>query len=139
MPAVTGLLASSHAMIAVINHQADKASIDTKYLDFIQEHVSPSLASLALCVGHDTLWKPLVHKILMTLRDKTSLVRLAALKTLYKLFVEVGDEFLILLPECLPFLSELLEDSSADVVDNTNNCIRYIEELSGEKLDDYLK
>jgi U3 small nucleolar RNA-associated protein 10 len=61
------------------------------------------------------------------------------LKTLHKLFIEVGEEYLLLLPECLPFLSELLEDDAADVTTQTGELIRYIEELSGEKLDSYLQ
>jgi hypothetical protein len=136
MPAVTTLVTSSQHLFAIIYSDDNK---DSEYVKFVTEYVAPCLASLALCVGRDMLWKPLTHKVLMCMRERASIIRLAAVKTLYKLFVEVGDEFLILLPECLPFLSELLEDSSADVVDNTNNCIRYIEELSGEKLDDYLK
>lgn len=52
---------------------------------------------------------------------------------------QVGEEYLLLLPECLPFLSELLEDDAADVTSQTGELIRYIEELSGEKLDAYLQ
>eukprot|EP00606_Chrysophyceae_sp_TOSAG23-5_P000486 GSChrysophyteH2.ASY1.ANO1.383.1 assembled CDS len=127
------------AMMPVASGVTAGSAADAAYLKFVTDYVAPCLSSLALCVGKDTLWKPLTHKVLMNMRERASVVRLAALKTLHKLFVDVGDEFLILLPECLPFLSELLEDNSADVVDLTNTTIRYIEELSGEKLDDYLK
>ena len=53
--------------------------------------------------------------------------------------IQVGEEYLLLLPECLPFLSELLEDDAADVITATGELIRYIEELSGEKLDAFLQ
>ena len=46
---------------------------------------------------------------------------------------------MVLLPECLPFLSELMEDASPEVVELTAETIRFIEELSGEKLDEYLQ
>ena len=52
---------------------------------------------------------------------------------------QVGDEYLLLLPECLPFLSELMEDSHRDVVAAASDAIKFIEELSGEKLDEYLQ
>lgn len=52
---------------------------------------------------------------------------------------QAADEYLTLLPECLPFLSELMEDSSRDVVAGTSEAIKFIEELSGEKLDSYLQ
>jgi U3 small nucleolar RNA-associated protein 10 len=45
----------------------------------------------------------------------------------------------LLLPECLPFISELLEDDNAEVVACTRNAITAIEEISGESLDSYLK
>jgi len=61
------------------------------------------------------------------------------MQVLHKLFQEVGEEYLLLLPECLPFLSELLEDDAADVTAAAGELIRYIEELSGEKLDAYLQ
>lgn len=53
--------------------------------------------------------------------------------------VQIGEEYLVMLPECLPFLSELMEDSDRDVVAAVNETIRYIEEISGEKLDEYLQ
>jgi U3 small nucleolar RNA-associated protein 10 len=53
--------------------------------------------------------------------------------------LQVGDEYLMLLPECLPFLSELMEDSHRDVVAAASDTIKFIEELSGEKLDAYLQ
>lgn len=53
--------------------------------------------------------------------------------------LQVGEEYMVLLPECLPFLSELMEDSAQEVVDRTTDAIRFIEELSGEKLDEYLQ
>lgn len=52
---------------------------------------------------------------------------------------QAADEYLTLLPECLPFLSELMEDSSTDVVAGASEAIKFIEELSGEKLDSYLQ
>ena len=93
-------------------------------------------------MGKDTLWKPLNHKILLLTRDGHNgrkAIRIGAVKILHKLFQEVGEEYLLLLPECLPFLSELLEDDAAEVTSCTGELIRYIEELSGEKLDSYLQ
>ena len=51
---------------------------------------------------------------------------------------QLGEDYLALLPECLPFISELLEDNNDDVVASTSELVRVIEGLSGEKLDDYL-
>jgi U3 small nucleolar RNA-associated protein 10 len=79
------------------------------------------------------------RKILMLFRDKKKAVRIAALKTIHGLFSKVGEEYLLLLPECLPFLSESLEDDALDVAALTQEVVKYIEELSGEKLENYLR
>jgi U3 small nucleolar RNA-associated protein 10 len=46
---------------------------------------------------------------------------------------------LILLPECLPYLSELLEDDYSEVTALTAQVIQSIEEISGESLESYLR
>ena len=50
----------------------------------------------------------------------------------------MGEEYLLFLPECMPFFSELMEDDAQEVVDATIEAMQFIEELSGEKLDSYL-
>ena len=57
---------------------------------------------------------------------------------LFILKSQIGEEYLILLPECLPFLSELQEDDSEDIALYAGQVIRYIENISGETLEDYL-
>lgn len=74
-----------------------------------EELVGPCLAQLASASGKDALWKALANAVLMRTRSGRAGVRVAALVSLRQCFEVVGEEFLALLPECLPFLSELLE------------------------------
>lgn len=74
-----------------------------------EELVGPCLAQLASASGKDALWKAMANAVLMRTRSKRAGVRVAALVSLRQCFQVVGEEFLALLPECLPFLSELLE------------------------------
>lgn len=74
-----------------------------------EELVGPCLAQLASASGKDALWKALANAVLMKTRSRRAGVRVAALVSLRQCFEVVGEEFLSLLPECLPFLSELLE------------------------------
>ena len=131
MPQVCALLSARLAFSSGV-------SGDESFLSFIDSFVSPCLSSLAVAIGQDLQWKPLNRKVLMTMRDNRRTVKLAAIKTLNKLFTEVGEEYLLLLPECLPFLSELLEDDNDEIVTVAGDLVRYIEDLSGEKLDSYL-
>lgn len=74
-----------------------------------EELVGPCLGQLASACGKDALWKALANAVLMKTRSGRAGVRVAALVSLRQCFQVVGEEFLALLPECLPFLSELLE------------------------------
>jgi len=62
---------------------------DSDYLQLIDSFVSPCLCSLATAVGKDLQWKPLNRKILTCFRDRRKIVKVAAVKTMHKLFSEV--------------------------------------------------
>jgi U3 small nucleolar RNA-associated protein 10 len=114
-------------------------SSDDEYLTYAGDLVLPCIVQLVIAVGRDLLWKPLNHDVLVMMRSSQKSVKMAGLRGLQKLFTDVGEEYLILLPECLPFLSEVLEDSDSGVVALASEVIQSIEDLSGESLDSYLR
>lgn len=93
------------------------------------ELVGPCLAQLASACGKDALWKSLANAVLMRTRSGNVGVRVAALVCLRHCFEVVGEEFLALLPECLPFLSELLEVRKC--LEVLSDCGGYTVELEG--------
>ncbi|KDO35584.1 hypothetical protein SPRG_00426 [Saprolegnia parasitica CBS 223.65] len=97
-----------------------------------------ALAHLAWAAKNDLLWKPMHHRILMKSRAEEPAVRLATLQTIEQCYAIVGEEFLAMLPESIPFLAELLEDHDANVEALCHKVIRQIEDISGESLDQYL-
>jgi U3 small nucleolar RNA-associated protein 10 len=66
-------------------------------------------------------------------------VRHAGLVCLLSLMKSLGEEYMVLLPECLPVLSELLEDSNEDVAGLARDIITLAEELLGESLEETLR
>lgn len=64
--------------------------------------------------------------------------RLAALKAERALTERLGEEWLALLPEMLPYISELMEDEDESVERETRKWVKDIEDILGEKLDDML-
>lgn len=82
------------------------------YRENAENFVAPCLAQLANAVGQAALWKALTNATLMRTRSTKVGVRVAALVAVRQCFEVVGEEYLVLLPECLPFLSELLEVSA---------------------------
>ncbi|KAK2739203.1 snoRNA-binding rRNA-processing protein utp10 [Myotisia sp. PD_48] len=64
--------------------------------------------------------------------------RLAAVKCEQALTERLGEEWLVLLPEMLPYISELMEDDDENVEKEVRKWVLMIEEVLGEKLDDML-
>ena len=71
------------------------------------------------------------YQVLLKTQSLLSRVRLAALKVVQKCFAKIGEEYLVLLPETIPFLSELLEDSDPNVEKLTRETIQTIEKYLG--------
>lgn len=97
------------------------------------------VTALAIAAGDEQLWKPLNHAVLeVAATDNRSEVRHAGLTCLISLMKTLGEEYMVLLPECLPVLSELLEDSNEDIGGLARDCITLAEELIGESLEETL-
>ncbi|PLB41036.1 snoRNA-binding rRNA-processing protein UTP10 [Aspergillus candidus] len=64
--------------------------------------------------------------------------RLAALKAEQSLTEQLGEEWLALLPEMLPYISELMEDEDESVEREVRRWVKMIEDVLGERLDDML-
>ena len=100
-------------------------------------HIVGCLTALALAAGDEQLWKPLNHAVLEAASfDGRSEVRIGGLLSLFSLMKSLGEEYMVLLPECLPVLSELLEDNNEEVAGLAREIITLAEELLGENLED---
>jgi U3 small nucleolar RNA-associated protein 10 len=107
-----------------------------------EEHgnVSQTIAALAAAAGNEQLWKPLNYSLLEACgHEKRAEVRRAGVKTLLNIIQTLGEEYMVLLPECLPVLSELLEDEDEEIIALAKECVRQGEELLGESLEDSLR
>lgn len=76
---------------------------------------------------------------LMATRSPAFEERLRAVAAVDGLVGRMREEYLLLLPEALPFLAELLEDPEHQVAASTQRLIKQLEDLSGESLEQYLK
>ena len=64
--------------------------------------------------------------------------RIVALKAEQALTEQLGEEWLALLPEMLPYISELMEDEDEGVEREVRRWVKQIEGVLGERLDDML-
>lgn len=101
--------------------------------------VIPAIAELAVATDSSTHHKEMNLAILQYMRSDDAAVRLAAVKCEQALTDSLGEEWLALLPEMLPFISELQEDDDEAVERETLRWIQRIEEILGESLNPMLQ
>jgi U3 small nucleolar RNA-associated protein 10 len=102
-------------------------------------HLLPAIVALAYCADSAEHHKALNTALLKLLRSESAAVRLAAVKAQQALTERLGEEWLSLLPEMLPFISECQEDEDEGVERETQRWIVGVEGVLGESLDSMLQ
>lgn len=105
--------------------------------DEIQQLVRATVAQLATAASDDILWKQLNYQILMKTRSDDPAHRIFGVKVCVEMAKKLGEDFEPLVPESIPFLSELLEDEDYKVVEACQNGVRELEATVGESLQKY--
>lgn len=77
-------------------------------------------------------------QVLMATRKGDVGQKARALQVISGFLQRAQEEYLVLLPESLPFLAELLEQPDHSVSSLAQEILRQLEETSGESLDQYL-
>lgn len=94
----------------------------------------PAITELAVAANSANHHRSLNSAILLYTRSDHCTVRLTAVRCELSLTERLGEEWLALLPEMLPFISELQEDDDEAVEEGTLQWIRKVEEVLGERL-----
>ncbi|XP_019862465.1 PREDICTED: HEAT repeat-containing protein 1-like [Amphimedon queenslandica] len=109
------------------------------YLTLMRSHLSPCIAQLAVATSSgETQWKKLNQQLLIKTRESKPMVRLCALQIAGSMYSKLGSEVNVILPEIIPFLSELMEDECEDVEKEVQETIKSIEAVTGESVQQYL-
>ncbi|XP_035743591.1 HEAT repeat-containing protein 1-like [Vespa mandarinia] len=115
------------------NTMGTKEDYDKRANDLIV----PCIASFASAIPDDSLHKLLVYQTLLKTRHAKAYVRSAALNALVEIARKLGEDFMPLLPETVPFLAEMLEDEDEATEKCAQNAVRTLEEILGEPLQKY--
>lgn len=105
----------------------------------IETDLVPALVELAATADSQAHQKELNSALLKHLRSEQRTVRLAAVKCEQALTDRLGEEWLSMLHEMLPRISELQEDDDEEVERETHRWIVKIEGVLGESLDAMLQ
>ncbi|KAI4087894.1 MAG: hypothetical protein LQ344_006478 [Seirophora lacunosa] len=93
-----------------------------------------AVTELAVVADSADHHKTVNRAVLQHMRSDIATVRLAAVMCQQSLTARLGEEWLALLPEMLPFISELQEDDDEKVERETLKWIKQSEEVLGESL-----
>ena len=99
----------------------------------------PAITELAVATDSSTHHKEMNSTILKYMRSDSSAVRLAGVQCEMALTERLGEDWLALLPEMLPFISEALEDDDEIVEQEVQKWVVAIEGILGESLDPMLQ
>lgn len=105
----------------------------------VEADLIPATVELAAAADSQTHQKELNSALLQHLRSEQTAVRLAAVKCEQALTDRLGEEWLSMLHEMLPRISELQEDDDEIVERETHRWIVKIEGVLGESLDAMLQ
>ncbi|OTA99178.1 hypothetical protein M426DRAFT_325374 [Hypoxylon sp. CI-4A] len=105
----------------------------------LTQELIPTIVELAAAADSQEHQKELNSTLLKHLRSEQASVRLATVRCEQELTNRLGEEWLAMLPEMLPYISELQEDDDEDVERETHRWILAIEGVLGESLDSMLQ
>ena len=105
----------------------------------MQPEIIPAVVELAAATDSSDHLKDISNAVLKFTRSASAAVRLSAVQCERSLTDRLGEEWLALLPEMLPFISELQEDDDEIVEKETLRWIQMVEEILGESLNAMLQ
>ena len=125
-------------VVAQLEAAGCSAHLEPDVADDIKTSIVACAGTLAAAVGSDAHWKSLNRSVLMATRSAAPRTRILALAVTSELIGRLAEEYLSLVPESLPFLSELLDDPEAPVEAAARAIVKQLESLSGESLAAYM-
>lgn len=117
--------------------QIENISDEIKYQEIVENHLNKCIAHLMTAVSDSTLWKTLNYQLLLKTRHDSPKVRFGSLQVLREVVNKMGDNYLVLLPESIPFLAEMMEDESSEVEQECQAVIIEMEKILGEPIRKY--
>lgn len=92
----------------------------------------PCIVELAAAASSDEHFKNINTALCRAMRNDASAVRLVAVRALRELYTRLGEEWLGLLAETVPFIAEILEDDDEEVEREARRLVVAIEKFQGE-------
>ncbi|XP_045716982.1 HEAT repeat-containing protein 1 isoform X1 [Phyllostomus hastatus] len=124
-------------MTPLVDQLENELGGEEKFQERVTKHLIPCISQFSVAMADDSLWKPLNYQILLKTRDSSPKVRFAALITVLALAETLKENYIVLLPESIPFLAELMEDECEEVERQCQKTVQRLEAVLGEPLQSY--
>ncbi|XP_061612470.1 HEAT repeat-containing protein 1 [Phyllopteryx taeniolatus] len=108
-----------------------------EYRQRVTEHLVACVGQFAVSLADDTQWKSLNYRVLLKSRHADAEVRFSSLLMLMELAAKLKENYVVLLPETIPFLAELMEDECEEVEQQVQKVVQEMENILGEPLQSY--
>ncbi|XP_036611135.1 HEAT repeat-containing protein 1 isoform X1 [Trichosurus vulpecula] len=124
-------------MMPLVDQLENMLGGEETFQERVTKHLIPCIAQFSVAMADDSLWKPLNYQILLKMRHTSPKVRFAALITILELAEKLRENYIVLLPESIPFLAELMEDECEEVENQCQKTVQQLEVILGEPLQSY--
>ncbi|EPQ17123.1 HEAT repeat-containing protein 1 [Myotis brandtii] len=124
-------------MMPLVDQLENRLGGEERFQERVTRHLVPCIAQFSVAMADDSLWKPLNYQVLLKTRDSSPKVRFAALITVLALAETLKENYMVLLPESIPFLAELMEDECEEVEHQCQRTVQQLEAVLGEPLQSY--
>ncbi|XP_008571640.1 PREDICTED: HEAT repeat-containing protein 1 [Galeopterus variegatus] len=124
-------------MMPLVDQLENRLGGEESFQERVTKQLIPCIAQFSVAMADDSLWKPLNYQILLKTRDSSPKVRFAALITVLALAEKLKENYIVLLPESIPFLAELMEDECEEVERQCQKTVQQLEVTLGEPLQSY--
>ncbi|KAM9716147.1 HEAT repeat-containing protein 1-like [Menidia menidia] len=103
----------------------------------VGQHLAPCLGQMCLALNDDALWRNLNQLLLLKTRSPQPQVRFSALLLVLELASRLKENYVVLLPDTVPYLAELMEDECEEVEQQVQKVVQEMENILGEPLQGY--
>ncbi|XP_077357877.1 HEAT repeat-containing protein 1 isoform X2 [Festucalex cinctus] len=124
-------------LVPLVDQLENRLGGDEEYQQRVTKHLLPCVAQFAVSLADDAQWKTLNYNILLKSRHTDAKVRFSSLLMLMELAAKLKENYVVLLPETIPFLAELMEDECEEVEHQVQKVIQEMEDILGEPLQSY--
>jgi hypothetical protein len=123
----------------IVRHSIVGGESTEDFVDKVIRCVAPAFAAVIDATKDKTLWRMADLKLIELMGHVDYRVRIAALKLVDETFRVVGSELTTILPELVPSLAELAEDSHGSVDAVARETIANIQTNIGEDIEPYFR